>query len=197
MATAKPIYKDAFQNLEEGLAITMGLGARVIERVYNSPLEIKNFASDSERMYRRITPKDISGHYDCEVQLLAEPPEATDIRKGLGKALRQGGSISHITELKEYQDMSQKEAEDEIAQMAAENALAEPAVREVVARNAMMRMGMDRELEILNEAQQSGVKPVPPVRQGEMNMGTEMARQRGRVTPEMGPMPTPHETEVM
>jgi hypothetical protein len=194
LATAKPIYKDAFKNLEDGLGIAMGMGARIIEKVYNYPVEIKNFASEG-KLYQQLKPTDINGHYDCEVQLLAEPPEATDNRKALGKALRQGGSISHMTELRQYQDMSQKEADNEIAQIAAEMAMQEPAVREVVAKNAMMRLGMSQELQALEEAQGQAARPIPPVPQGQgLNMaGTST---RGRISPELGAAPTPQETEV-
>jgi hypothetical protein len=172
----------------------MGMGARIIEKVYNYPVEIKNFASEG-KLYQQLKPTDINGHYDCEVQLLAEPPEATDNRKALGKALRQGGSISHMTELRQYQDMSQKEADNEIAQIAAEMAMQEPAVREVVAKNAMMRLGMSQELQALEEAQGQAARPIPPVPQGQgLNMaGTST---RGRISPELGAAPTPQETEV-
>lgn len=196
MATAKPIYKDAFKNLEDALGISMGIGARVLENVYRSPLEVKNFASDSTRNYMRVTPNDISGHYDCEVKLLAEPPEATDNRKALGKSLRQGGSISHITELREYQDMSQKEAEDEMAQMAAEAAMQDPSLQGIVARNAVSRLGMAQTEEAMDEAEQNALKPMPPIMQGENYTGSEMVRKRGRTSPELESRATPREMEV-
>jgi len=198
MATAKPIYKDAFKNLEDALSVAMGMGARIIEQVYKSDVEIKNFASDTKG-YKRISPTDIKGHYDCEVQLLAEPPEATDMRKALGKALRQAGSISHKTELRNYHDMSEQEADDEQAQINAEDIMQEPAVRAVIAKDSMSRLGMDRELEILEEAEQEEkqkvVKGKPPPRQGE---GVSMAgvKTRGRVSPELGTSTTPQEGEV-
>jgi len=183
LATAKPIYKDAFKNLEDGLAVAMGMGTRIIEKVYNYDVQIKNFASEDNKTYRTIKPEDIKGHYDCEVQLLAEPPEATDIRKALGKGLRQGGSISHMTELRQYEDMSEKEAEDEIAQIIAETALQEPGLRVPIVKNAMARLGMDKELEILEAAEQAQnqkiAKAIPPVNVGE-GINTEMARTRGR-----------------
>ena len=190
---AKAIYKDPLKNLEDALGVSLGMGTRILERVYGSPLEIKNFASDSTRMYTRVTPRDIAGHYDYEVSLLAEPPEATDIRKGLGKALRQGGSISHMTELRQYQDMSQKEAEDEMAQIAAEIALQEPAVREVIAKSAMARLGMDQSLEALEQAEQQVVAGRPPIRTSPESTGRDAAAVRGRTSPDLESMPTPGE----
>lgn len=199
MSTAKPIYKDAFKNLEDGLGIAMGMGARIIEKVYDYPVQIKNFASEDAKTYRQIKPSDIKGHYDCEVQLLAEPPEATDMRKALGKALRQAGSISHLKELRDYEDMSMKEAEDEIAQIAAEMAMQEPAVRAVIAKDAMARHGMDKELEAIEEAEQIQKQEIagarPPIQQGE---GLNMAgvQRRNRATPELGNIQTPVEQEA-
>ncbi len=196
LATAKPIYKDAFQNLENGLGVAMGMGAKIIEKVYKYPVQIKNFASEDSRAYRKLSPFEINGHYDCEVQLLAEPPEATDIRKALGKGLRQGGSISLKTELRQYQDMSEKESEDEMAQIAAEEVMKEPFIREVVAKDAMTRLGMEKELEMLTaaeqEAKQKVVRNKPPVPAGE-GMNMSLARQRGRVT---GGVPTPGEQQT-
>ena len=193
MSAAKTTYKAPFKNLEEILGIGMGMGTRITEKVYNYPIQIKNFASE-EKQYMEVKPSDINGHYDCEVQLLAEPPEATDIRKALGQSLRQGGSISHMTELRDYQNKSLKEAEDEIAQMFAENALKEPGVRDVAAKDAMARLGMDKELEALEEAEGSAERPIPPVPKGRVN--TDMVRQRGRSSSELERSPTLGEHEV-
>lgn len=188
ISSAKPIYKDAFKNLEEALAIAMGMGARIIEKVYNYPVQIKNFAGEGKQ-YMQVKPSDISGHYDCEVQLLAEPPEATDVRKALGKALRQGLSISHLTELMDYQDMSLKDALDEIAQMAAEKALEGPGISDVIAKGGMDRLGMDKERQALEEVEQEAARRTPPVPQGE-GVNMDMVRQRGRSSPELERSPT-------
>ena len=191
LQTAKPLYKDPFKNYEDGLGVTMGMGARTAEKVYKYDIQIKNFASEDKREYRKITPDDINGHYDCEVQLLAEPPEATDMRKYLGANLRKGGSISEKTELKNYHDMSEKEAMDEMAQKWAERGLGSVGALDVMAKDAMSRLGMDRELEILEEAEQNAAKNIPPPKEGEgVAQGGE--RVRGRISPELegGPMET-------
>ena len=194
LATAKPVYKDPFKNLEDGLGVAMGMGARVIEKVYNYPVQIKNFADKDSKAYRKITPDDIKGHYDCEVQLLAEPPEATDARKLLGANLRKGRSISQKTELKEYQNMSEKEAMDELAQIFAETGLSAQGMLEFVARDAMERLGMDKALEMLEQAKASAMKNRPPPKEAEGVLEPE-PETRGR---EGGPegRPTPHETAV-
>ena len=198
MAGAKTIYKDPFKNLEDGLGVLMGMGTRTIETVYKYPVEIKNFASEDSRQYVKLTPATISGHYDCEVQLLAEPPEATDMRKALGKTLRQGGSISQATELRDYHDMSQKEVDDEMAQMWAETAMKEPIMREFVTKDAMKLMGMTKELAVIEEAEQREKQKLvasrPPIQQGE-GLNLDMQR-RGRESPELGAIPTPQEAEL-
>lgn len=194
VATAKPTYKDAFKNMEDGLGVAMGMGARIIEQVYKHPVQIKNFASD-EKGYREIKPSDIKGHYDCEVQLLAEPPEATDTRKALGKGLRQGGSISHQTELRDYHDMSEKEADDEMAQMAAEGIMEEPMMRQVIGKDAMSRLGMKRELEEMEQVEKGLVKNKPPNQTGE-EINMDLVRSRGRMAGMEGtPTPVEHEVE--
>ena len=194
LATAKPIYKAAFKNLEVGLGVAMGMGARIIEQVYKHPVQIKNFASGDEKKYIKITPEKIGGHYDCEVQLLAEPPEATDMRKTLGRTLRQSGSISHFTELTQYENMSRKEALDELAQIFAEEALREPSVRGPVSLDAMDRLGMHKERQMLEEAQARAARPIPPV--PKMTTGAGGVKRQGRISPEMESIAAPHEEEI-
>ena len=166
MSTAKPIYKDPFKNLEDGLAVIVGMGLRIIEKVYNYPVQIKDFSDNENRNYLQIKPSDIKGHYDCEVQLLAEPPEATDHRKYLGANFQRGGIISLYTALREYFDMSEKEAIDEIARIFAEKGLSSVGALDVMAKDAMSRLGMDKELELLNEAQKNAAKDIPPPKEG-------------------------------
>ena len=201
MATAKPIYKDVFNNLEDVLGVIMGMGARIIDKVYGHPVAIRDFASEAKREHIVLKPEDIDGHYDCEVKLLAEPPEATDMRKALGRTMRQGGSISHKTELRKYHDMSEEEAENEMAQIHAEDAMKEPSVRGGIALDAMERLGMHKALEQIRQAMQTEkqriARPIPPIQQtGEIRTGAEMVRKRGRVMPELESIPTPHETEI-
>lgn len=194
MLTAKSVYKDAFKNIEDALSIAMGMGARIFENVYKSDIQLKNFAYGN-KAYTTIKPGDINGHYDCDVQLLAEPPEANEMRKGLGKAFWQGGAISQETMLMEYFDMSSKEARDEMARILSEMALKQPAMLAVTMRDAMARLGMDRELEKLEEAQQMGVQSTPPSQAGE---GVNLPpATRGRGTQGgVAAMPTRQEQEM-
>jgi len=195
LSTAKPIYKDPFKNLEDGLAVNVGMGLKILEKVYNYPVQLKNLSDPDVKGYLRLTPKDINGHYDCEVELLAEPPEATDARKYLGANLRKGGSISERTELKEYHDMSEKEMMDEMAQKYAERGLNSMGVLDAIAKDAMQRLGMEKELELLEQAQANAAKNIPPPKEGE-GVPQQEPRTRGRITPGVEPSTTPREVEM-
>lgn len=194
MLTAKSVYKDAFKNIEDALGVAMGMGASIFENVYKSEIQLRNFSSKDSKSHVTIKPGDFGGHYDCDVQLLAEPPEANEMRKGLGKAYWQGGAISQETMLQEYFDMSFKEAHDEMARILAELALKQPEMLAVAMRDAMKRLGMDMELEQLEQAEKMGVKGNPPLQVGEgINLppGGRRGTQEGVI-----PMPTRQEQEI-
>jgi hypothetical protein len=191
IATAKSQYKDAFMSLQEALAIILGMGLRIIEQVYQHDVMIKNLSADSPKVYQILRVSDIKGYYDCEVALLAEPPEATDTRKGLGKALWQGGAISKEKMLREYFDMSAQEIEDEMGQDVAEAALEDPIVRAAMGRDALEEFGMTKALDAIKEidAQTAalgkepylGVGSRPPNQAGEgMGVAQDAVRKRGR-----------------
>ena len=194
MLTAKSTYKDAFKNLEDALAVTMGMGARIYEQVYKSEIQLKNFASEKGKSYPVIKPDDIKGHYDCEVQLLAEPPEANEMRKGLGKAYWQGGAISQETMLQEYFDMSTKEAQDEMARILVETVMKQPGTLGWALRDALKRMGMDLAVEELMQTGDQGLKGSPPLQVGEgttLPPGGRPGTQGG-----VAPVPTRQEQEM-
>jgi len=67
ISSAKPIYKDPFKNLEDGLAVNVGMGLRILEKTYNYPVQLKNLSDPDSRGYITLKPKDINGHYDCKV----------------------------------------------------------------------------------------------------------------------------------
>jgi len=141
----------------------------------------------------KIKPDDIDGHYDCEVQLLAEPPEALDIRKTLGTNLQKAGVLSNRTNLSKYHDMSKEEVEDEIAQLYAEKAMQLPGMLEFMGHNAMERLGMKQVAEGFDKL----TGTVPPRRLPEtMGAGSEGVTKRGRQTPEMERGVVPQEAEV-
>lgn len=187
MASAKPIYKDVFKNYEDALGVVMGMGARIIEKVYQHPIAFPN---------GELKPEDVDEHYDCEVQLLAEPPEATDMRKTLGANLRKGGSISLITELTKYHDMSKEEALDEQAELIAEQAMSQPGALEGTTRDALMRLGMDQQLKEIDEAKKASHFPPPRNVPETMPTGYESVPKQGRVPPGLEAGVTPRETAL-
>jgi hypothetical protein len=196
MSTAKPIYKDPIKNIESALGVSMGMGTKILETVYDYPVQIKNFSGEGKQ-YMQIKPSDIKGHYDCEVELLAEPPEATDQRKILGMQLRRAGTISEETELKDYHDMSQKEIDDEQAWKLVDLIMKEPAMLEQAMLDAMTRLGMEKERAALEQAKAEANKQIvqkkPPIRQGEGI--SRPAPTRGR-TAGFEATATPQEGEV-
>jgi len=143
LSTAKPRYKDAFKNFEDGLSVLMGMGARVVEHI------LKYKIATYEGEY--INPAVIKGHYDNEVHLLAEPPEAADMRKSLGNNLWNSGqgSISLKRCLIMYHDMTNEEADEEIAQKLAETGIFDPAISMEVAIDAAERLGAEKAKELL------------------------------------------------
>jgi len=144
-----------------------------------------------------IRPEDIAGHYDCKVQLLAEPPEATDIRKMQGTNLQKAGVISLAYNHTNYQDMSREESERVQAEILAEIALRQPALLEVAARDAMKRLGMKQALEELEESERRAAGNLPPRRTPEtIPTGAESVRTRGRFPTEMERGQTAQEVEV-
>lgn len=175
ISTGKPVYKDPIKNLEDALAVLMGMGARIIEEVYKDDVAIGDD--------KVIKPEDIAGHYDCQVKLLAEPPEATDIRKALGTNLQKAGVISHAYNLMNYHDMSKEETERVMAEILAEMALRQPALLDAAARDAMIRLGMKQQLEMIEEEEKRAAGNLPPRREpGTVPSGGASVRKRGRLT---------------
>lgn len=200
MSHAKPIYKSPFKNMEDGLAVFMGMGARVLETVLKHPIMIRNPYDRGKKSSRfTISPSDINGYYECEVKLLAEPPEATDVRKTLGSNLQNSNSMSKKRNLIEHQDLSADEADEEMAQMAAENIVDKnPLFAMAMAREAAKQLGMKElqdEIDGLIQQQQVPETSNPEGRPKGPNQPTaqESLPQRAVSSPELENMPTPHE----
>jgi hypothetical protein len=191
IAMARSQYKDAFMSLQEALAIVLGMGLRIIEKVYKHDVMIKNLSADSPKVYQILKVSDIQGYYDCEVALLAEPPEATDTRKALGVTLWQKGAISKRMMKKEYFDMSDDEIDEDDAQRIAEDTMNDPLIRGAMGRDALEQLGMHKALAAIKEidAQTAalgkepplGVKSIPPNQIGEgMQAARDTVDMRGR-----------------
>lgn len=194
----KPIYKSAFKNLEDALGIMVGMGLKIIDTVYKSPVAFKDMSTERKRETLILKPEDIDGHYDCEVQLLAEPPEATQIRKTQGSNLRRAGDISLETCLTKYHDMSKEEVKHEIARLIAERAVLEPGMREFMVRDAMKILGMEQALADLEAAAKKAAGKIPPKRtpEGGMPTGAESSPRGKGMSSELELTETAHEVET-
>jgi len=187
LSTAKPRYKDAFKNFEDGLSILMGMGMRVIENV----LRYKVATYKGEY----INPTVIKGYYENEVHLLAEPPEAADMRKTLGNNLwNQGNGSISLKETKVlYHDMTNAEADESIAQMMAEKAMFDPAFALEMGIDAAERLGAEKAKELLlsRKAGTKGTAGVP----GTTGAESVTRLQRGQGGMEQAQFPQELETD--
>ena len=192
---AKPLYKDAIANYQDGLAVLMGIALRLMDTIYQHEVGIRDLSYSSKTGQRVLRPKrDIGGHYDCKVNLLAEPPEATDMRKSLGSNLRKAGDVSHLHTLTQYHDMSEEEAMAEIAQINAEEAMTQPGVLEVLGQDAAKRLGVDQAEENAEATGNKISKSPPPTKTPrDVEGASELVRKRGRTSPGMEGVPSPGE----
>ena len=187
IGTAKPRYKDSLKYHELGLAKLLGLGAQMLETIFKDDITVRTF-TEGKQSYETIKPSDIKGHYYCEVELLAEPPEALDVRKSLGANL-QDKVISHRTNLIKYQNMTPDEADDEQTQMLAEQVIKQPNLQQVMGIDAMKRLGMEETLQTISQESENLAHPTT-------ELGTESVRRLRRKTPGFESIETPREREV-
>jgi len=179
LTTAKPIYKDPFKNMEDGLSVLMGMGARVMENTLKYKINIGD---------RELDPSKIKGYYENEVHLLAEPPEAADMRKTLGANLFKQGVISDLYNKVHYQDMTTEKALNEQDQQFVEKIMNDPNLLMQMATLAMKRLGMELSPEIL-QAMQGGTTGKTPT-------GAESVNQYQRMTAGVEGGKLPQEQEI-
>ena len=132
------------------------------------------------------------------VHLLAEPPEAADMRKTLGNNLWSGGKGS--ISLKEtkilYHDKTNEEADEDISQMLAERAIFDPVFALEMGIDAAERLGAEKAKELLlsrktGEAGGGGGVPGTP---GATGAGSVTRLQRGMPGMEQAAFPQEEET---
>ena len=161
-SAGKAMYKAPFKSLENALGVLMGLGARLIEDIIQEPVGIKTIkTTENGKIYGEevLKPEDIKKYYICDVALLSDAPEAMDVRSTQGKGLQLARVISHRTDLIKYQGMSAQEADDEIAQVNAEEILkSDPNLRQAIGVDALKRLGFEQTSENIGLAQQVGIK---------------------------------------
>jgi len=179
LTTAKPIYKDPFKNMEDGLSVLMGMGARVMENTLKYKINIGD---------KELDPSKIKGYYENEVHLLAEPPEAADMRKTLGANLFKQGVISDLYNKVHYQDMTMEQALNEQDQQFVEKIMNDPNLLMQMATLAMKRLGMELSPEIL-QAMQGGTTGKTPT-------GAESVARYQRMTAGVEGGKLPQEQEI-
>ena len=179
MATSLPLYKDTLKAVQKGLETIVSMGLKIIDSVYKHDVQVSDI-NDSNAKVTIVGTKQIAGYYDCTVQLLAEPPEATDMRKSLGSKLRASGDISMRTMLMKYFNYTAQESEDEIVQIAAENALL--AIQDAIGMDALAQLGMDENLSEMEAlmAKMKGEGNGKAIAPGNMGTGYDEASKRGR-----------------
>lgn len=183
LTTAKPIYKDPFKNMEDGLSVLMGMGARVMENVLKYKINIGD---------KELDPSKIKGYYENEVHLLAEPPEAADMRKTLGANLFKQGVISDLYNKVHYQDMTMEQALKEQDQQFVEKIMNDPNLLMQMAMLAMKRLGMELSPEILQAMQGGGAGVAGTT----TPTGAESVPQYQRMMSGMEASPLPQENEI-
>ena len=178
----KAMYKAPFKSLENSLGVLMGLGARLIENVIEEPVGIKTIKTTAKgKTYGEETlkPEIIKKYYICDVALLSDAPEAMDMRSTQGKNLQLARVISHRTDLIKYQGMLAQEAEEEIAQVNAEEILkSDPTLRQAIGMDALKRLGFEQTGENIELAQRAGIKQASAGRELPVMKGRDLVEQQ-------------------
>ena len=125
--------------------LQFGLPLQNLQTLFSRALEqarflIKDVAKETVSVWGedkviKISPEDCEGAYRVKVEFDASTPERRAQRALAGQKLRQGGSISRYTELKEYQN--NKNPKKEINRMYAESLMTHPALQTMAAVNAV------------------------------------------------------------
>ena len=146
---------------------------------------------------RHITRRDINGHLDCDVELLADPPEANEFRKQVGSELVAKRQISLKRCHLDYHGMSLKEHQEEVGQMMAETAIWSDEVLMAMKNLALQEL----QIEVAGEEaeEQAGLYSHAMARLGVSGgSGAGNMRQRGRLMPGAEtPGPSPKEAEMI
>jgi len=192
-AHAKPLYKDPIKNYEDGLAVLMDMGTRIVGEVYKHSVAIGDIIVGDAKKVRQLEPSDIEGYRGCSVKLLADSPEATEMRKRLGDKEQIERIISHYRNLTVHHDLSKEEAEEEIGRIMAEQAINSPMAQEVMAQHAAQRLGMGQVSEQADAAGKKVSHHGPPVPDNPDKTAYDASRKRGRTSGGMEAQPTPGE----
>lgn len=101
-----------------------------------------------------VGKEDCDGHYRVNLTFDATTPEMRADRAFAGQRLRQGGSISHYTELKDYHNI--KNPDEELDRIAAESILEHPAIQREIAVEAVREKKGDEVALAVKQAMEEG-----------------------------------------
>lgn len=120
----------ALENLQAAIARGLELVSNLIQNQVEGEVSIW-----AKNKMLTLSPQDCEGLYRYEVEFDAISPEGRANRALVGQRLRQGGSISLFTELKEWQNI--KDPQKEISRLQAESQMKHPAIQQLIANRVL------------------------------------------------------------
>jgi len=167
IAYEKTWYKDPFKIHEDVLAVATGRVYQIIKNVIRHPISMlpASVAKGEPAKLTHIGPGNIP-NFACKVRLLADSPEAADIKKHLGIMTFQAGLMDAEGVLVQYYDMSRKEAENTVDKCIEDKAVHNnPAVLEAIAIKSLEETGQDDIAAYIKnmgyQMQRGGARPHP------------------------------------
>lgn len=130
-------YTTIVENTAHSFAVGLGLVMRMIDKVPDlKPANIKK--------------TDIKGYYTCEVELKADDPVERDRLSAQGSTLYNTGQIDLKTNLIDYQQKTEEEADNIIAARLVDNVtINNPIMAEILGRQLAREAGFDQEFDAL------------------------------------------------
>lgn len=142
-------FGTALENLQMAVARTLEMARLLIRDVIKDEVPIWG-----ENKLITLSPTDCEGAYRYVCKFDASTLEARGNRALLGQRLRQGGSISLETELREYHNI--KTPKKEMARIQAESILKHPALQRMVAVKAVREIEGEQEAAIIAQVMAEG-----------------------------------------
>ena len=199
IAQERTWYKDPFKIHEDVLALVASRGFQTIDQIIKHPIsvEVSEIRKGEPSSVTKIGPDNIREYYKCKVKLLADSPEASDIKKHLGQLTYQAGIYDHETTLTEFYDKSKAEAESIAdAVLIEQTILKSPTIQMLLAEKAARATGQDDladAVKMVGMTQQHGGSRVHPGASSEP--ATKSVTQQKRPQ-NVEPAPSPTEIQT-
>lgn len=139
IAYEKTWYKDPFKIHEDVLAVVVGRAFQILDTVIRHPISVRPTGGPS----KTVAPSNIKKGYYCKVKLLADSPEAADIKKHLGSLAFGGGLYDHQSTLTEFYDLSDDEAEKIVDRRRIDEIEKSPLIQQLLAMQYYAKKGQD------------------------------------------------------